>query len=101
MPRALSYPRVRACEIGRFVGNTIQLLGWPITAKVVLTTEKEQMEFVSFEDETALYETVLFPDVYRKYRHLLYDQRPLVIRGKVQEDRGAITVEVLSVSIFT
>ncbi len=101
VPRALSYPRVRACEIGRFVGNTIQLLGWPITAKVVLTTEKEQMEFVSFEDETALYETVLFPDVYRKYRHLLYDQRPLVIRGKVQEDRGAITVEVLSVSIFT
>ncbi len=50
------------------------------------------MEFVSFEDETALYETVLFPAAYARFRHLLYEQRPLLLRGLVEEDRGAVTV---------
>ncbi len=54
------------------------------------------MEFVSFEDETAMYETVLFPEAYRAYRHLLFGDGPLFVRGRVEEDRGALAVTVLS-----
>jgi len=55
------------------------------------------MEFVSFEDETALYETVLFPESYRRYHGLLFGERPLFIRGKVENDRGAISVAVATI----
>lgn len=60
-PKAYSKPRVKGIDLPHFVGSTVTLVGWPITAKPVLTCLEEPMEFVSFEDETALYETVLFP----------------------------------------
>lgn len=52
------------------------------------------MSFVSFEDETALYETVLFPDLYQRYYPLLSSLWPLVVFGLVQDDQGALVVEV-------
>ena len=42
------------------------------------------MSFVSFEDETALYETVLFPDLYERYFPLLYRAAPLLVHGVVR-----------------
>jgi DNA polymerase-3 subunit alpha/error-prone DNA polymerase len=67
-----------------------------VTQKEVLTKDGLGMDFVSFEDESALYETVLFPDVYKKYRNLLFEQRPLIVDGTVMEDQGALNVEVKS-----
>jgi len=93
-PGALARPRARRKDLPALVGHRVELLGWPITAKTVVTSEEEPMEFVSFEDETALYETVLFPDAYRAFRHLLFEERPLSIWGTVENDRGAITVTV-------
>jgi DNA polymerase-3 subunit alpha/error-prone DNA polymerase len=52
------------------------------------------MSFLSFKDETGMYETVIFPQVYDKYHTLLFDQRPLVVYGKAADDHGALTVEV-------
>ncbi|GAB1456856.1 hypothetical protein MASR2M48_21640 [Spirochaetota bacterium] len=52
------------------------------------------MEFVSFEDETALYEAVLFPQAYARYRPLLFDQQPLLLHGLVEENRGVVTLTV-------
>lgn len=91
-PGALKARRSLGRDLPRLVGRRVTLVGWPITAKPVLTAGEQPMEFVSFEDETALYETVLFPAAYARYRHLLYEQRPLLLRGLVEEDRGAVTV---------
>ena len=88
--------RVRASDLERYTGSCIRLLGWPVTQKEVLTKDGLEMNFVSFEDETALYETVLFPDAYERYRNLLFDQRPLVVIGMVKDDQGALNVEVAS-----
>ncbi len=52
------------------------------------------MEFVSFEDETAIIEAVLFPDAYRKFRHLLFDEGPLWITGLVENNRGAVSLTI-------
>jgi DNA polymerase III alpha subunit len=52
------------------------------------------MSFLSLEDETALYETVIFPQVYEKYNRLLFDQRPLLVWGRVCDDLGAVSFEV-------
>lgn len=78
------------CHIGR----RVTLVGYPITLKRVFTSAREVMAFFSFEDETALFETVLFPEIYRRYERLLGSSRPLVIQGVVESDEGALTVEV-------
>jgi DNA polymerase-3 subunit alpha/error-prone DNA polymerase len=91
-----SKTRVLGKDIPTLVGQRVELIGWPITAKSVLTSGDEPMEFISFEDETALYETTLFPDEYELYRQMLFEQRPLVVRGLVENDRGAITVTISS-----
>jgi DNA polymerase-3 subunit alpha/error-prone DNA polymerase len=93
----ISKTRALGKDIPTLVGQRVELIGWPITAKSVLTSEEEPMEFISFEDETALYETTLFPEEYELYRHLLFEQRPLVVRGLVENDRGAITVTISSI----
>jgi DNA polymerase III alpha subunit len=52
------------------------------------------MSFLSLEDESALYETVIFPKVYEKYNRLLFDQQPLLVYGRVCDDMGAVSFEV-------
>ncbi|MCE1195641.1 DNA polymerase III subunit alpha [bacterium] len=96
-PRAFARPRDRARDLPRSVGRRVTVLAWPITAKPVLTAAEEQMEFVSFEDETAIFEAVLFPAAYRRFRHLLFESRPLWVCGLVERDRGAITLTVESI----
>jgi DNA polymerase-3 subunit alpha/error-prone DNA polymerase len=89
--------RIHARELPDCIGRFVRLIGWPVTQKEVLTANGLEMDFVSFEDEAMLYETVLFPEAYGKYRPLLLDQRPLVVEGQVIEDQGAITVEVRTI----
>lgn len=97
-PKAYSKPRVKGIDLPHFVGSTVTLVGWPITAKPVLTCLEEPMEFVSFEDETALYETVLFPTSFQRYHHLLYEDRPLLIKGRVECDHGAVVLNVFEIA---
>jgi len=40
---------------------------------------------------------VLFPEAYKRFRHLLFEQRPLLLRGLVEEDHGAVTVTLENV----
>jgi DNA polymerase-3 subunit alpha/error-prone DNA polymerase len=70
------------------------MAGWPVTQKEVWTKDGLTMSFLSLEDETALYETVIFPQVYEKYGRLLFDQRPLAVYGRVCDDLGAVSFEV-------
>jgi DNA polymerase-3 subunit alpha/error-prone DNA polymerase len=57
------------------------MAGWPVTQKDVWTKDGLTMSFLSLEDESGLYETVIFPNVYEKYNRLLFDQRPLLVCG--------------------
>jgi DNA polymerase III alpha subunit len=52
---------------------------------------------VLFEDETALYETVIFPAIYDTYYPLLFDQRPLLVYGRVVKEWEAVSLEVAKV----
>ena len=76
------------------VGESVLLSGMLTTAKPVHTKKDEPMEFVTFDDGQGLIEAVLFPDVYRRRAHVLFDQGPFVFRGKVEEEFGAVTVTV-------
>ena len=40
------------------------------------------MEFATFDDGRGLIETVIFPDIYRKRGHVLFDQGPFLLPGQ-------------------
>jgi DNA polymerase-3 subunit alpha/error-prone DNA polymerase len=86
--------RVKAVRLTEYIGRYVKMIGWPVTQKEVWTKDGLTMSFLSLEDETALYETVIFPQVYEKYNRLLFDQRPLLVWRRVWEDLGAVSFEV-------
>ena len=96
----LSVKRIKAIHIKKFLGQVVCLVGWPITQKEVWTKDGLVMSFLSFEDETALYETVIFPKVYDRYSRLLFDQRPLLVYGRVTDEQGAVSVEVEKIEVI-
>ncbi len=85
---------VRSPDLPRHVGHTVLLAGMLTTAKPVHTATDEPMEFATFDDGHGLVETVLFPQVYRSRGHVLFDQGPFLLKGKVEEEFGAISVTV-------
>jgi DNA polymerase-3 subunit alpha/error-prone DNA polymerase len=90
----LAARRIKAIDIGRYIGRFVTLVGWPVTPKEVWTKDGLAMSFLTFEDETAIYETVIFPPVYERYGKLLFDQRPLLVSGKVAAEWEAVSLEV-------
>jgi error-prone DNA polymerase len=85
---------VPARDLRTHVGRTVTTVGWPVTGKTVQTRAGDPMRFVSFEDTTGIYETVLFPRVYHRYCHLLNAARPYLLKGRVEQELGAVTVTV-------
>lgn len=93
-------PVIRASELHKHVGAEVLLVGWMITGKVVHTKSDEPMEFISFEDTTAIYETTFFPEVYRRFCHMLSRVRPYLIQGIVEENFTAITVTISAIEFL-
>jgi DNA-directed DNA polymerase III PolC len=91
---------VRAEALKEHVGKRVTTIGWLITGKVVTTKDDEPMEFISFEDTTAIYEATFFPRVYERFCHMLSAARPYRLRGKVEEDFGAVTLTVEEVAFL-
>ncbi len=85
---------VRARDLKAMVGKQVTTIGWQITSKTVRTKDGQTMKFISFEDQTGIYETVLFPKIYHRYCHMLNATRPYILKGKVEDSFGAITMTV-------
>ncbi len=85
---------IPARDLARHAGGRIAVLGWYVTSKLVHTSRDEPMEFLSFEDTTALYDATIFPDAYRRFCHLLTSTRPFLLAGLVEEDYGVCTLTV-------
>ncbi len=86
--------RVRGADLHRHVGRQVTVVGWWVTGKVVTARNDEPMEFISFEDTSALYETTFFPQTYARFCHMLNRSKPYVLTGLVEEDLGAVTLTV-------
>ena len=52
------------------------------------------MEFLTFEDQTGLFECVLFPAQYEQFNDLVRWERLFLIRGKVESAWGVHTVTI-------
>jgi len=95
--RRLPHRVVAASDLGSLTGRRVWIAGWPITRKEVLTKQKEAMEFVSFEDTTAIYETVFFPGAFRRFCQKVDMNRAYLLYGDVQNEFGATSLNVLDV----
>jgi len=91
---------VRAAELKKHVGQRVTTIGWWVSGKLVTTKDDEPMEFISFEDTTALYETTFFPQAYARFCHILNRSRPYVLTGLVEEDFGVVTLTVDTVRLL-
>lgn len=98
-PLAVYRPRLSrrikyAKDIPKFVGQSIYLIGIYITRKETVTGNSEPMEFLTLEDETEIYECVLFPDVFREFGDMLHWETLFIIRGIVEESFGVYTITI-------
>jgi error-prone DNA polymerase len=85
---------VKAVDLNHFIGRHVRVAGLLITGKVVHTKHGDPMEFLTFEDDTGLIETVFFPKAYRRFCAILDRSRPFVLHGKVEVDFGTVSLSV-------
>ncbi len=85
---------VKACDLASHKGRRVELASWLLAGKTVSTRSNKVMKFLTFEDETALFETTFFPDVYTRYANILTCGKPYILAGLVEEDYGALTLTV-------
>ena len=83
-----------AAEVGEHAGAILSVGGWLVTTRRVRTSSGGFMRFITLEDRTGVVEAVLFPDVYRRFGHLLRGNGPYLFRGKVEDTHGAATLTV-------
>lgn len=94
-------PHLPAKELALHVGEEVTVVGWLLTEKIISTKKGEPMEFVTFEDQTGLYDATLFPDVYRQYCHLLAPNQAYVVTGRVEEQFSTDTLTVKELRLLT
>ncbi len=102
-PLSLFGPRVRRLAAGlpklidsralaAHRGRRVTLGGLLVTGKEVLTSRREPMVFVSFEDEHAVFESVFFPRAFREFYPLLDGGGVFLVSGRVEEEQGALAL---------
>lgn len=84
----------KSTALPRRAGRTVRLAGVIAAARRVRTTRGEVMQFLTLDDEAGVFEAVLFPDAWRRYRRLLDGPGPYLVEGTVEDRFGALAVTV-------
>jgi DNA-directed DNA polymerase III PolC len=81
-------------EAVREPGRHLRFWALVVAEKTVRTERGELMQFLTFEDETALCEAVAFPDAYRRRRRPLRVGDVLPVAGRSTRQDGLAVLEV-------
>ena len=68
-----------AKDIHKKLGQSIYLLGVYITRKETQTNRNESMQFLTLEDETDMYECILFPKVFSEFGDIVHWETLFII----------------------
>jgi error-prone DNA polymerase len=90
----LRHRPIKGAELINYSGKWVTMVGWWITTKTVEDKHGRPMEFISFEDVTAIFDATFFPDVYARYCRKLSQRRPYLLKGVVEEEFGVATLRV-------
>ena len=89
---------IKACEMLKYNGRRIRMLGWYMTSKRIMTSKGEIMKFLSLEDLSGTFEAVIFPKAYLQFAELTMSMGPYLVEGRVDAENGNnIVVEKLSI----
>lgn len=91
--RLTAIPRIRAAEMPKHRNRRARLAGRLVTSRRVFTKTRQYMKFLTLEDETGLFETVLFPEAYAKWGEVVADPGVYVVEGKVADEFGSLSLE--------
>jgi len=96
--RELRWPQlIRSSELPRYLGREVSLVGLVASGKEVLSSGS-LMVFITLEDEFSLFEAVLFPAAFKRYRHCIDGGGVLLLCGRIEQEMGSISVTVGRVS---
>jgi len=70
------------------------MVGWWVTGKPVRTKNGSPMEFATFEDTTDIFDATFFPGAYAQFHKRLAQQRPYILKGRVEVEYGVATLNV-------
>lgn len=93
-------PPIAAKELPQYVGKLVTVIGWLVTEKIVSTKKGEPMEFLTLEDQTALYDATVFPATYRRYCHLLATNHAYAVTGRVERQFSTVTLTVTGLKLL-
>ncbi|GGB27579.1 DNA polymerase III subunit alpha [Lentibacillus populi] len=68
--------------------------------KTIRTKRGDPMAFITIGDETDDLEAVVFPDVFRQARSLLEEEKPIVVKGKMESRNNRVQLLVSEVQPF-
>lgn len=105
---ASSLPRqtLPAALMPRRAGQTVQMAGWAIAAKLVRTRKDGRfMKFLSCEDLSGTFEATLFPDAYERLAPRTFGPGPYLFTGRIELAQGAFSIcvddlEMLETGLF-
>ncbi len=84
---------VAARDLPQHTGRQVWAYGWLVTwRRTRVQRTGKIMKFVTLEDLTATFEVTLFPDAYSREWHKFHGPGPYLVRGRVENDHGAITL---------
>jgi DNA polymerase-3 subunit alpha len=89
-----SYQELR--EAGIKDGQQVSVGGLIADTKTMMTKKGQLMCFLTIEDLYGKIEVVVFPRVFDEYRHVLKQDQPVVIRGKINYNEEAKTSVIAS-----
>jgi len=90
-----------AKDIPKYIGRSIYLIGVYITCKEIRTKAKESMQFLTLEDETDIYECIMFPKVFLEFGDIINWENLFILRGKVESSFGVCSINVTKISSLT
>jgi len=91
---------VPARDLHRWAGRYVTLIGWWVTGKTVHDKNGRPMEFVTFEDTTAIYDATFFPKPYANFCRMLSRSQAYLLKGKVEMEHGVATLNVEWVGVL-
>jgi DNA polymerase III alpha subunit len=83
---------VKADRLHKHVGGRVTVAGLLIATRRARTRNNEFMKFLTLEDRTGVIEVTLFPKVYQAMGDRLIGYGPFLVRGKVESNHGAVTL---------
>jgi DNA polymerase III alpha subunit len=88
-----------ARNMTRHINGNVRMMGILNAVKVMHTTAtasapRREMSFVTLEDESGVFDVVLFPDAHRRYHRLFNHVGPFVVDGRISEQWDSCSLEL-------